>query len=125
MNVSRITLAATRLRSLAWYGDTLADWIGGARYHLDGTREELYLGYSFRFDARSGHVVLFDGTPRLLELSTGAIVERSDDLNGGEGIHQPSVSMKPQEPPWLAMDPARSRFALGWPESIVVVSLSS
>jgi hypothetical protein len=74
--------------------------------------------------AGAGHVVLFDGAPRLLELSTGAIVERWDDLDGGGGINQPSVNLKPPAPPWLAMDPAHSRFALGWPQSIAVVSLS-
>jgi hypothetical protein len=64
---------------------------------------------------------------RLIELagpSTGVIVDRWDDLYGGGGICQPNVSMKPPEAPWLATDPAHSRFALGGPESIIVVSLS-
>jgi hypothetical protein len=68
------------------------------------------------------HVVLFDGNPRVLRLSTGAIVERWDDLDGGSGIHQPSVNMTAPAPPWLATDPTRARLALGWPDRIVVVA---
>jgi hypothetical protein len=70
------------------------------------------------------HLVLFDGHPRVVKLSTGAIVERWDDLDGGSGVHAPSVSMTRSAPPCLAMDPAQSRFALGWPERIVLVSLT-
>jgi hypothetical protein len=68
------------------------------------------------------HVVCVDGTPRVVELATGAIVERWDDLDGGPGLHQPHASMTRPGPPWLAADPARARLALGWPDRIVVVS---
>jgi hypothetical protein len=68
------------------------------------------------------HVVAFDGHPRVIELATGAIVHRWDDLDGGPGVHQPSVAMKPPVPPWIARDPANRRFAMGWSERIVVVT---
>lgn len=67
------------------------------------------------------HVVAFDGQPRLIELATGAIVHRWD-LDGGPGVQQPSVVAKPETPPWIARDPAHRRFALGWPDRIVVVT---
>jgi hypothetical protein len=70
------------------------------------------------------HVVLFDGHPRVLQLSTNSIVERWDDLEGGSGLHFPSASMKEVTPPFLATDPRRGRFALGWPERIVTISLT-
>jgi len=68
------------------------------------------------------HLVLFDGHPRVLRLSTGTVVERWEDLEGGDGVHAPSVMLSEEKPPFLATDPARERFALGWPERIVVVS---
>jgi hypothetical protein len=98
-------------------------------YDLDACRHERLIELAEPPGTRlmavgDDHIVLFDGQPRLLRLSTGALVDRWDDLDGGRGIHQPSVSLQPQVPPWLATDPARGRFALGWPERIVVVSLS-
>jgi hypothetical protein len=54
MNFTRIDFPASQLRSLAWDGDTLVDWVGGARYRLDGTCEKLNVGYAFRFDAAVG-----------------------------------------------------------------------
>jgi hypothetical protein len=71
------------------------------------------------------HIMLFDGHPRLVRLSTGAIVERWDDLDGGGGVHQPSGAFESPQPPWLATDARHSRFALGWPDRIVVISLSA
>ena len=68
------------------------------------------------------HVVLFDGHPRVLQLSSGRIIERFEGLNGGPGIHQPSVRMAAPAPPWLATDAKTSRFALGEADRIVVVS---
>jgi hypothetical protein len=68
------------------------------------------------------HVVAIDGTPRVIELATGRVVERWDGLDGGRGLHQPSASMKALAPPWLAADPRNHRVALGWPDRIVIVS---
>ena len=68
------------------------------------------------------HVALFDGHPRVLQLSTGKVVERWDDLDGGRSLYQPSTRQKPVEPPHLACDPANGRFALGYADRIVVVS---
>jgi len=52
MKFSRITIPATNVVSLTWYGDTLVDWVrGGARFHLhDGTCEESRVSWAFPFD---------------------------------------------------------------------------
>jgi hypothetical protein len=70
------------------------------------------------------HLVLFDNQPRVIRLSSGAIVERWDDLDGGAGVHMPSVSMTQAVPPYLATDPVMGRFALGWPDRIVTMTLT-
>jgi hypothetical protein len=68
------------------------------------------------------HVVLFDGQPRVLQLSTGRIIKRFEDLDGGAGVHQPGVRMAAPAPPWLAVDAKTGRFALGEADRIVVIS---
>ena len=103
-------LAAAHRRSLAWWGDDLVDWLGGWRIARDGAPPQ-------RFG-----VVAIAGTPRVIELATGRTVHRWDGVDGGAGLHQPSVSMSPPAPPWLAADATRKRFALGWPDRVVVVS---
>jgi hypothetical protein len=98
-------------------------------YDLDRRRHEALIELaeppgSRLMAAGEDHIVLFDGTPRLLQLSTGTVVHRWENLDGGKGLWQPSVNMEPPAPPYLATDPARNRFALGWPDSIVVVSIA-
>lgn len=40
------------VRSLAWQGDALVDWVcGGRTYHLDGTVDDPHVNFSYRFDA--------------------------------------------------------------------------
>jgi hypothetical protein len=100
-----------------------------ALYDMDARRHEGLIELSEPAGTRmmaldDDHLVLFDGHPRVLQLSTGAIVERWDDLEGGSGVHAPSVSMTEAPPPCLATDSVRGRFALGWPERIAVVSLT-
>lgn len=100
-----------------------------AIYDLDSHRHAGFIAMSEPPGTRmmaldDDHIVLFDEHPRVVRLSTGEVVERWDDLDSGIGVHNPSVSMKPPSPPWLATDPAAGRFALGWPERIVTVSLS-
>lgn len=54
-HTSRTDLAAGRgLRSLAWAGDDLIDWIGGTRITLDGTVSHFGCGESYRFDGAIG-----------------------------------------------------------------------
>jgi hypothetical protein len=98
-------------------------------YDLDSRRHEALVELteppgSRLMAAGEDHIVLFDGTPRLLQLSTGNVVQRWNDLDGGKGLWQPSVNMEPPAPPWLAADPANARFALGWPNAIAVISLT-
>jgi hypothetical protein len=92
---------------------------GGERLHLHDLAEAPGTQLMAWGD---GHVVAFDGHPRVIELATGAVVHRWSGLDGGPGLHQPSVAMQPPGPPWVARDPAHERFALGWPERIVVVA---
>jgi hypothetical protein len=125
----------------AWEGEVEAATFVGGRlvcatneeqkaitvYDLDCRQHECFVELSEPAGTRmmaldDDHLVLFDGHPRILRLSTGAIVERWDDLEGGDGVHAPSVSLGACKPPFLATDPVGGRFALGWPERIVVVS---
>ncbi|MBK6689050.1 MAG: hypothetical protein IPG45_31575 [Deltaproteobacteria bacterium] len=72
-------LQAPGLASLSWRGDTLIDWVGGgARYHLDGTKEGAAVSYSYPFDAAvdcAPYTVLYQrrGTKGLL-LKDGQIL---------------------------------------------------
>src|SRR5690606_17474580 len=50
----RLELAIAPVRSLAWAGDDLIDWIGGYRITLDGNVQEFGTGYAYRFDACVG-----------------------------------------------------------------------
>ncbi len=71
----------------------------------------------------TSHVVLFDGPVPVVELDTGQVCLRFPGLDGGKGLWQPSVNMELWEPPWLACDPVRQRFALGNKETTVVIEL--
>jgi hypothetical protein len=100
-----------------------------ALYDLDARRHERFIELSEPAGTRlmaldDDHLVLFDGHPRVLRLSTGAIVHRWDELDAGNGVHAPSADMTEAAPPYLATDPARGRFALGWPERIAVISMT-
>lgn len=68
------------------------------------------------------HIVLLGGSPRILQISSGAVIERWDDIDVGNSAAQyPSVSATEPGPPYVAIDPANERFALGWPDRIVVI----
>lgn len=100
-----------------------------ALYDLNGRRHECLIELPEPPGTRimaldNDYLVLFDGHPRVLRLSTGTIVERWDDLDSGGGVHVPYVSTEDVGPPCLATDPVRGRFALGWVERIVTVSLT-
>ena len=98
-------------------------------YDLAGRRHERLIQLSEPAGTRlmaldDDHLVLFDGHPRVLRLSTATIVERWDDLDGGSGVHAPGADTTAAAPPYLATDPAQGRFALGWPDRMTVVSLT-
>src|SRR4029077_1864931 len=42
------------LRSLAWWGDDLVDWLGGQRVALDGAVQRFGVGSTYRFDSALG-----------------------------------------------------------------------
>jgi hypothetical protein len=49
---SLVEIPATKVRSLAWDGDDLVDWAGGAtRYQLDGNNAAGTVNYAYEFDA--------------------------------------------------------------------------
>ncbi|AKT41186.1 hypothetical protein [Chondromyces crocatus] len=54
MDTLRSEFSADALRSLAWAGDDLVDWIGGRRIRMDGCVERFGTGYTYRFDAVVG-----------------------------------------------------------------------
>jgi hypothetical protein len=69
-----VTIPTDSVRSLAWRGDELVDWVaGGAVYRLDGSKSPARVSYSYPFDAVASspdghHVVLYQrrGTKGLL-----------------------------------------------------------
>jgi hypothetical protein len=50
----RRELAIEPVRSLAWCGDDLIDWLGGRRISLDGNSQPFGTGDTYRFDAALG-----------------------------------------------------------------------
>src|SRR6478672_12278045 len=52
--MQRIEIAVEGLRSLAWAGDDLVDWIGGRRIQLDGKVVSFGVGTIYRFDGSAG-----------------------------------------------------------------------
>ena len=50
--LSEIFIAAQRVHSLVWSGDSLVDWVGGGdAYRLDGSSEPWKVSYAHKFDA--------------------------------------------------------------------------
>jgi hypothetical protein len=52
--VKRAEIPVEGLRSIAWAGDDLIDWVGGRRIRLDGTVLEFGVGDGYRFDGGVG-----------------------------------------------------------------------
>ncbi len=68
--------------------------------------------------AWSDHVVVCDDHPRVVALD-GTTIETFDIKV--ETWAQPSVNLEPPQGPWVAMDPAHTRFAVGDPDGRIVV----
>lgn len=90
---TRTEVAIGGLRSLAWAGDDLIDWIGGKRIGLDGTIRRFGTGYTYRFDAAIGLGdvgVMFEtlGTKGRLVRANGQYVEGNVTLIGYEEIRE-------------------------------------
>lgn len=71
------------------------------------------------------HVLALDDVPRVFDLASGKVVERFSGLPGAISRFQPSVSMKPPAPPWVARDPGADRFAVTAGERVWVVTRQS
>ena len=64
-----------RVRSLAWDGDFLVDWvIGGRRYGLDGSFEDRSVNYAYPLDAANARFAVADeNTIRVVQIDVKAI----------------------------------------------------
>ncbi|MBN2153703.1 MAG: hypothetical protein JW839_19760 [Candidatus Lokiarchaeota archaeon] len=71
----------------------------------------------------SRHVVSFYDHPKLIEVATGKVVARWEDLFAGPEQGQPSAMMRPPTLPTLACDPAHKRFAVGTEKRVTFVEL--
>ena len=65
--------------------------------------------------------VSFYGHPKVIELATGTVVHRWDNIYSGKQTGPIELGDPP--PPPLAMDPVRGRFAVGGPKTVTLVSL--
>jgi hypothetical protein len=69
------------------------------------------------------HVVALDHRPRLVALADATVVHTWDD-RGPRPTPCPSADGEGPEPPFVAVDPSRPRFALGDDERVVVIAHS-
>ncbi len=70
------------------------------------------------------HVVSFYDHPKLIEVATGKVVARWEDIYAGPEQGQPSAMMKPPEFPVLACDPIHRRFAVGSKDHVSVIQIT-
>ncbi len=73
--------------------------------------------------AGPSHVVSFYDHPKLIEVATGKVVLRWEDLFAGPEVGQPSAMLKPPEFPVVAFDPVHRRFAIGTKDHITMIEL--
>jgi hypothetical protein len=69
------------------------------------------------------HIVSFFDHPKLIEVRTGRVVHRWEDLDTGPERMQPSVMLEGPSPPYTALDPKDRRFAIGTKEHISVITI--
>ncbi len=69
------------------------------------------------------HVVSFYDHPKLIEIATGKVVLRWEDLYAGPEVGQPSAMLKPPQFPVVACDPAHQRFAIGSESHITIIEV--
>ena len=113
-SVRRTEIEVEGLRSIAWAGDDLIDWVRGRRIQLDGTVLEFGVGYGYRFD---GSVGLGD---------VGAVFETLGTK--GRIVRWNGQTAQPNFVP-LGFDELReidrSYFTLGWPRARMAVGSST
>lgn len=73
--------------------------------------------------AGKNHVVSFYNHPKLIEIATGKVVLRWEDLYAGPEVGQPSTMLKPPGFPTVACDPAHQRFAIGTKDHVTIIEL--
>ncbi len=70
------------------------------------------------------HVVSFYDHPKLIEVATGKVIARWEDLYPGPEQAQPSAMMKPPELPMVACDPTNRRFAIGSEDHVTTIQIT-
>lgn len=68
-------------------------------------------------------VISFYGHPKAIELATGAVVHRWDQIDSGRQVGP--IDLGDPRPPVMALDPQGGRFAVNGPRGITVVTLSA
>lgn len=68
-------------------------------------------------------VISFYGHPKAIELATGAVVHRWDQVYSGRQVG--AIDLGDPPPPLVALDPRGGRFAVSDPDGLTVVTLSS
>jgi hypothetical protein len=69
------------------------------------------------------HVISFYDHPKLLEIATGKIIHRWEDIDPGPEIEQPSTMTSPLKAPYLTCDPSKRRFAVGTNKGVTIVTI--
>jgi hypothetical protein len=69
------------------------------------------------------HVLSLHDHPKLIEIMTGKVVQRWEDLFAGPETFQPSVMTGPKSKYFFAPDSAHNRFAIGKDGQVSIVSL--
>ncbi|MGJ5816079.1 hypothetical protein [Paludibaculum fermentans] len=67
-------------------------------------------------------VISFYECPKAIEIASGAIVHRWDNIYSGKQVG--SIELGTPAPPPMALDPQNGRFAVGGPNGVTVVTLS-
>ncbi|WP_321474307.1 hypothetical protein [uncultured Paludibaculum sp.] len=68
-------------------------------------------------------IISFHGHPKAIQLSTGAVVHRWDQLYSGRQVG--AIDLGDPPPPQIALDSQGGRFAVSGPEGVTVVNLST
>jgi hypothetical protein len=68
-------------------------------------------------------VISFHEYPKAIELATGQVVHRWEEIYSGRQVG--AIELGTPTPPPLALDPIGGRFAVGGPDGVTVVTLST
>ncbi|MFX0103737.1 MAG: hypothetical protein ACFFCS_29515 [Candidatus Hodarchaeota archaeon] len=69
------------------------------------------------------HVLSLFDHPKVIEIETGKVVLRIEDLFPGPEQEQPSAMMQDVKEPYLALDPRNNRFAIGTEKKVTIIEI--